>query len=99
MTNSNTKIAYAWYKPEQWHQLRAVSIDRDRLEDTFEEWATMAEASLANIHKASGLNTFKIIIDVNELVAWCKKEGKVIDGAARSELAAIKLKELDDRRT
>ena len=98
MTDSNTRIAFAWYKPEQWDQLRAVSVDRDRLEDTYTEWVSGAESSFED-YRANGLDIFKIIIDVNELVAWCKKEGREIDSAARSELAAIKLKELEDRRT
>ena len=98
MTDSNTRFAYAWYKPDQWNQLRSVSIDRDRLEETFAEWESHAKSSFEN-YRTNGLDIFKIIIDVNELVAWCKKEGKDIDGAARSELAAIKLKELEDRRT
>jgi len=43
---------YAWYRPEQWELLRAVSADRDKLEETHEEWAANAEKALQGMREA-----------------------------------------------
>ena len=91
-SDENMKYAYAWYKPEQWQLLRAVSSDKDRLEETHEEWESQAKESLLR-YRRDGMDITKVVIDVTELIDWCKKEDSIVDGAARATFAALKLKE------
>ena len=84
------KIAVAWYRPEQWERLHAVSVDVDDLEQTYDEWLLKAEIALADLRK-KGFFVQKIEIDIEELVKWCKSRQLPIDGAARSAYAAEKL--------
>lgn len=90
--DENMKYAYAWYKPEQWQLLRAVSTDKDRLEATHAEWESQARESFLQ-YRRDGMDITKVVVDVTELIDWCKKQDKPVDGAARSTFAALKLKE------
>lgn len=82
----------AWYKPEQWALLRAESVDSDDLEETYGEWLEFAKRYLSEIWE-SGIDIFKVEVDVEEMVAWCKSRNRPLDGEARVEFVALKLKE------
>jgi hypothetical protein len=78
----------AWYRPEQWERLREVSVDRDKLADTFDEWLETAEKSLPEMRKA-GIYAEKIDVDVEELVAWCQALGREVNADTRVEYVAL----------
>ena len=82
----------AWYRAEQWDRLREISVDRDRLEQIYEEWVANAEESLRNMRKA-GIYAEKIDVDVEELLAWCEARGREVDGEARAAYAADMLRQ------
>jgi hypothetical protein len=82
----------AWYRAEQWDRLREISTDRDRLEQTYEEWVASAEESLRNMRKA-GIYAKKIDVDVKELLAWCEAMDREVDGEARAAYAADMLRQ------
>jgi hypothetical protein len=77
----------AWYRPEQWERLREISTDRDKLADTYEEWLETAERSLREMRTA-GIYAEKVEIDVEALLAWCRAQGKEVNGEARAQYAA-----------
>ena len=77
------QMGFAWYKPDQWSLLLQVSSDRDDLESTYEEWLSNAEATLNQI-KSKGIQIEKIMVDVSELVQWCKDHKVPINGKSRS---------------
>ena len=87
------RTAIAWYKPEQWALLKAYSADKDKLEDTFEEWAEHAEQQFEGLKK-SGLKMHKVVIDIDALVSWCKERDLPINGESRSKYAAYLLREI-----
>jgi len=87
-------LAVAWYKPEQWEMLCEISEDSDQLEETYGEWLAHAEKTLKNII-AQGVFPEKILLDVEELQAWCKERGLPINGESRSHYAAWLLQERD----
>ncbi len=95
MNNSKTPIAVAWYRPEQWALLKAYSVDRDELENTFTEWVEHAERSYKK-YEESGLNMHKVVIDVDILVAWCKTKNIPLNAKARSQYAADFMREIDN---
>ena len=87
------RVAIAWYKPEQWALLKAYSVDKDVIEDTFEEWAEQAEIKFEGLKK-DGLKMHKVVVDIDALVAWCKENNRPVDAESRSQYAADLLKEI-----
>jgi hypothetical protein len=80
------RLAVAWYREADWPRLRAISVDRDKLEDTHADWLRMAEQNLAELAKA-GLLAEPIEVTVEELEAWCQHRRREVDGSARAEFA------------
>lgn len=76
-------IALAWYHPSQWERLREVSTD---VLDTYEEWSSVMEVQVKFL-KQKGFRVQKVVIDVEELLRWCREQGKEVDSSARSEFA------------
>ena len=37
-----TQLGLAWYGREDWEQLREIADDRDKLDDTYEDWERQA---------------------------------------------------------
>ena len=88
------KFSIAWYKPEQWSRLLDISADRDDLEQTYGEWQLQAEKALADLAKRGGYPE-KVVVDTEELLAWCNERGLPVNGESRSRYAAWLLKEKD----
>ncbi|MCX5859364.1 MAG: hypothetical protein NT056_05655 [Proteobacteria bacterium] len=87
-------IGGAWYLPEQWNKLKEISVDRDDLEDTYEEWLANAEQSVAKM-SAAGVTVKKIMVEIAELEAWCRAKNLKINGKSRAEFVANKMREED----
>lgn len=83
-------VGVAWYRREQWERLLDIAADRDVLEDTYDEWQTLAEETLRNLAK-KGIVPRKVDIDVEELLSWCHSQHRPVDGKARSGFVAAKL--------
>jgi hypothetical protein len=94
--NPKSVLGVGWYRPEQWALLLAKSVDRDQLESTHAEWLAQAETSLDRI-RAAGQNPVKIDIDVEDMIAWCAKQGIPMDGDARSQYIADQTRLRDQR--
>ena len=84
-------MALAWFKPEQWEGLRAESADRERLEQTHEQWLEAAEGAIEQL-AAEGVVVERIEVDLDELVAWCRDNSLTLDASARANFAAEKLR-------
>jgi hypothetical protein len=88
LPESNTPVvAMAWYRADQWDQLRRVSADRANLEDTYEEWRVGAEKAERQLRR-EGMPVLCVLIDVDSLAAWCETRKMEVDGASRSQYAA-----------
>ena len=85
-TPDNSAIAMAWYRPDQWALLRAVSADAESLEHTYEEWLAFVSEQLRQL-EVRGVQIVKIDVEVGALVRWCKSQGWAVDGRARAEYA------------
>lgn len=94
---TNAVVGVAWYRLKQWQRLRAVSIDADDLEDTYEEWLRQAEQKVADL-SALGLCVEKVDVDVERLIAWCNERGLELDGRARSAYVTEKLRQREQFR-
>lgn len=91
MPNEYSPVGIAWYRPEQWERLLEVSVDRSRLEDTHEEWETGAKETLRNL-LVNGANAIRVDVDVENLVQWCKKNGRAVDGSGRAFYVADRIR-------
>jgi len=84
------RTGLAWYKPDQWRQLREVSSDN--LEERYEDWLATATKLLRDL-KEKGVEPDLIEVDIDDLVIWCAAKGQKIDASARSTYVSEKLRE------
>jgi hypothetical protein len=92
--SGKAKFGIAWYRPEQWARLLEVSDDSEELETTFAEWEALAEEKFRAL-LAEGMNVEKVVVDIEELLAWCKGRGFSVDASARSHYVADLLRKQD----
>ncbi len=85
-------IGIAWFLPDQWERLRTIAPDPDRLENTYEAWLSYAQQQF-DLLKSQGLDVRKVIVDVDELVAWCNAKKLPVSGESRSHFVANRLQE------
>jgi hypothetical protein len=93
VNSPSTAIGVAWYRPEQWETLRNVSVDRDKLEETYAEWLAEAERMVKQLQQR-GLRVIKVDVEISELMLWCESQRIPLDGEARSNYAAFKMQKL-----
>lgn len=90
--NDGAVTGVCWYSAEQWVRLREVAADPVVLEDTYEAWVAMMKKALRSLRDA-GLTYQLVDVDTEELVRWCRRNGRPIDGAARAEYGAVLLRQ------
>lgn len=91
MSDSDTVTGIAWYRQDQWARLRAVAADADRLEEAYEDWLAGAQKTIVQM-SAAGVRIRPVDIDLDELVRWCRREGRPLDSAARAAFTAERLR-------
>lgn len=84
-------IGVAWYRREQWPRLLEIASDRDKLEDSYDEWLAGAVKALGMLG-SQGLNPVKVDIDTEELLAWCASRNLPVDAKARVAYTTEKVK-------
>ena len=85
-------VGVAWYKPDEWQELLAVSVDKDELEATYDEWVKNAERVIKGLRR-QGLHIVKVNVKIEELAAWCQSQNIPVNAEARSQYAAHKLQQ------
>ncbi len=83
-------MGVAWYLPEQWAKLREVSIDREELEDTYDDWLKMVLGKLEELEKA-GMVFEKVELDVDEWLIWCNEKALPYNSASRANFVSEKM--------
>ena len=91
--NENNIVGIAIYRQEDWDRLLKISDDRDYLEDTWLEWNESVQR-FEDTLRQKGIEYKEIIIDLDELIEYCKKRGFRINGESRSQFTAEKLRKL-----
>jgi hypothetical protein len=92
LSQARSNVGIAWYEPDQWQQLLVVSMDRDQLEETYDEWVQDVERVIRELRR-QGVQVVKVRMKVDELVAWCQSQNISVNGEARSQYAAYKLRQ------
>ena len=83
-------VGIGWYRPQDWARLREISVDRDNLEATHAEWVVQANRVVRQLEE-TGQACDRIVVDPEELLAWCRAHGCPVDGAARSRFVSEKV--------
>ncbi|HEV3122330.1 MAG TPA: hypothetical protein VGY53_10520, partial [Isosphaeraceae bacterium] len=82
---------FAWYDHAQYQRLLGVADDRDELDDTFDDWHRVALRALKEFSR-QGFAVQKVLVDVEELVLWCKEQGYKNDSEARTRYVLMRMK-------
>ena len=82
-------VGLAWFRRDEWPQLLASAVDREKLEDTYDEWLGEARKFLLDA-AARGVAIEKVDVAVDELLVWCRHENRLPDGDARASFASYK---------
>ena len=88
---------FAWYRREQWSRLRERASDRDKLDDSYDEWLAGAQKALLEMALA-GVPARRVDVDVDALFRWCEAEGRSVDSAARAAFVAEELRRTHEGR-
>jgi len=90
--NREFKIGVACYRRDQWEQFLATADDSENLESTWEEWRKNADKCI-NILRSSGLKVVEVIVDIDELNEYCRKNNLPNNSSTRSSYVAQYVKE------
>jgi hypothetical protein len=88
--NGLMQLGLAWYSREDWDRLHEIADDRDKLDDTYEDWERQALKIVHDL-EAVGRRVRKVPINIEALIAWCGERKRRIDMAARSEYVSYLL--------
>ena len=91
MSDGDTITGIAWYRRDQWARLRELAVDADRLEEAFEDWLVGAQKTIVQL-TATGLRVRRVDVDLDDLVRWCRHDGRPLDSAARAAFTAERLR-------
>jgi trans-aconitate methyltransferase len=83
-----TVLGIGFYRREQWPLLIETAADSHLLEKTYDDWMAVLDASIEKI-RASGLEPELVDIDVEELLAFCRKEGLPNNASCRSRFISV----------
>ena len=86
-------LGIAWYRSEQWEELRAYCEDGGTMEDSYDEWKHEATKALHDLQRA-GEHAQAVDFDLSEFRKWCTAHKKSPNASSRSEFTAFRLQEL-----
>ena len=79
----NINVGIVWYTKEEWEKMKSISVDSERLENSFQEWEAMAQKTLVDM-KSTGITGEKVFIKAEEFFIWCKIHSVPVDASSRS---------------
>lgn len=82
------------YRKEDYQEILKLSGDRHKMDETWEGWKENKKKTVKNFKKM-GLNTIDILVTPIELVEYCRKNGKPINGESRASFISYKVSLLD----
>ena len=84
-----TEINLAYYQSKDWKRFLESIDDRESMHKTWRQWHKSYNKLKKKLTSA-GITVNDIIIDIDELSAYCKAEGIKNDGKARSQFVSRK---------
>ena len=90
--NRRISIGLAWYRENEWQDLRSFCEDRDNLEEGYHEWKRGAEKALLDL-RGKGVMAETVDFDLTQFKAWCQLQHKRPNGASRTEFITLIMSE------
>ncbi len=81
-------LGIGFYRREQWPLLIETAVDSHLIEKSYDDWMEVLDSSIEKI-RAAGLEPELVDVDVEELLAFCRKEGLPNNAATRSKFISI----------
>jgi hypothetical protein len=86
-TDSARAVGIAWYRAQDYGQIRRIMADAADFPATYREWREVSER-LENDLRQQGHVVLRAIIDPEIFPEWCKARGLNIDAEARTIFAS-----------
>ena len=83
-------ISFMWLTKASYPRFLEVITDRQRFTDRYEDWERIAQRRFDDF-RARGFDPVKIVVDPDEMLAWCRANGRAVDSNGRSAFANFKL--------
>ncbi len=80
-------VGIGFYRREQWSLLRETAVDSHLLEESYDDWIEVVDAAVTKI-RDSGLEPKLVDVDVEELLAYCRRKGVPNNAETRSRFVA-----------
>ncbi|MBL7131238.1 MAG: hypothetical protein ISS45_07555 [Candidatus Omnitrophica bacterium] len=77
-------VGIGYYRRQDWERFLASADDREKLEDTYDEWLVSFRNAVKNMRTA-GTEPKKVLFTIDELLDYCKKKRLKNNAKARSE--------------
>lgn len=77
-------IKIAYYRKKDWKRFVKIIADRESMHDIWYDWNKDFERTKRDLIN-QGFEVVDIIVDLDELTAYCKLRGIKNDGKARSQ--------------
>lgn len=87
LSTPSMPIAVAVYLPEQYPRLLATAEDARDLEATWQEWYQVLQETRQKL-TSLGVHLIDVIVDLDELDAYCQQQGRTNTSSIRAEYAA-----------
>jgi hypothetical protein len=92
--SSPVLAGYAWYQEDQWDRLHEVCPDSDDFPAGYQEWLEFANERFEQLSQKGhhqNMMVVKVLVDVDELLEWCRTRRLQPNGQARSQFVAEKV--------
>ena len=86
-------LGIAWYRSEQWEELKAYCEDRETMEHSYDDWKRESTKALHDLQSA-GEHAQAVDFDLTEFKKWCAAHKKRPNASSRSEFTVFRLREL-----
>ena len=77
-------VNLASYRKEDWNKLVNSADDRETMHDTWDEWRKAFIETKTRL-ESQGLTVNEVIIDIDELLQFCRRNGLKNIGKTRSQ--------------
>lgn len=86
-----------WLTSSSYKRFLEICVDRDRLPESFAEYEKKGVELIREFQK-QGRHIEKIMVDPDDLLAWCERQGCEVDADARELFAAFSVADIYRRR-
>jgi|SRR6516164_6319388 len=83
LTEQARAVGIAWYRAQDYGQIRQIMIDADDFPATYREWRQESELRESDL-KRLGHDVLRAIVDPEVFQVWCRARGLSIDANARA---------------